>query len=242
MEVIKLVTKLNDAFEAIQLQNVANSNPASDYDIDLAEPFLGCEWGIPEWNTQRQTWRWLGPYGRSHLFVRFATETDHLIRIYVHTATSVEVLQSLTAFVNGVRCAHQGFDWGADGAASHWCVVERGLVADRQGTAKITWSLVPHREAAENEHAKTSAEVPTFARSIAFSRVVSEAYALPNVGESLPSSADLAPMPAEGEKREANAGSLLSGMATKLRSLFKSREPGHDNSVLRSVRHRRRGV
>lgn len=179
-EMTKTIAELNDSYEAAFIKHAANANVSSTYDIDLAEPFFGTEWGISEWNLQRQKWRWLGPLGQSHLYLKLPTETDHQFRVYIHTAASGQILESLTAFVNGARCAHQGHDWGADGVVSQWFIVTRDLVAKRQGIAKISWSLVSAQAGPQAIEPNNDSEQPAFARMIAFSRLTCEPYPPPS--------------------------------------------------------------
>lgn len=141
-KIAKAITEINAFYEAAFLKHVGGTDVSSVYEIDLAEPFFGTGWGVVEVNTQRQKWRWLGPFGQSHLYLKLSPDTDHLVRAYIHTAASGQVLESLTASVNGQVCARQGHDWGADGVATHWCIVDRDLVAKRDGVARITWNIL----------------------------------------------------------------------------------------------------
>ena len=175
LNIDKTLAEINATYEAAVLKHIAETDADTAYQIDLSEPFFGIEWGVVEGNVQRQKWRWLGPRGQSHLFLKLSTATDHLIRVYIHTATSGQVLQALTALVNGTRCAQQGQDWGADGVASHWCLVNRELLAKHQGVAKITWSLLRTEETPRATLNSVPGQ-PTHARSIAFSRIKCEPY------------------------------------------------------------------
>ena len=159
-DIRKFLDELNASFEAELRQRVSLGDASSVHEIDLSEPFDGIEWGVVEWNVQRQKWRWLGTFGESHLFLNLPSEKDHLIRVSIHTATSVEVLESLTAFVDGVRCTRQGYDWGADGGASHWCIVEPEST-NQNAVVKITWRVAT----------PTESQPQTSGRLIAFSRI-----------------------------------------------------------------------
>src|SRR5262249_7583388 len=113
---------------------------------------------------------WLGPFGQSHLFLKLPTNVDHIIRVYIHTAVSSEILESLTAFVNGKRCAQQGQDWGADGIATHWCLVTRDLFKQNKGIAKVTWSVLPALKKLLEKDTNSGQKM------IAFSRVQCDSY------------------------------------------------------------------
>jgi len=188
LDIDKAIADINASYEAALVNYVAGLDTDSSYDIDITGPFFGIEWGIAEGNTQRQRWRWLGPRDQSHLFLKLSTETDHLIRIYIHTATSGQIMEALTAAINGTRCAQQGYNWGGDGALpAHWCLVTRDMVAKQQGIAKITYSLLPAKKGPQVMSMNDASGIRSI-RSIAFSQLTCEPY--PATTFELPASQD----------------------------------------------------
>ncbi len=190
MDIGKTISEINASYEAAVLKHVEGTDAKRTCEILLTEPFFGTEWGVTEWNVLRQKWRWLGPRGQSHLYLKLAADTDYLVRIYVQTAVSEEVLKALTVSVNGTRCAHQGLDWQPEAAVfSIWAVVDRQSLMENNGLARITWSLAaraPHPGAVsppagnllgrEPQQAKPQPESVGVEKRIAFSKVTCQPY------------------------------------------------------------------
>lgn len=172
----KAIAELNESYESTLLKHAQSTEAVDECEIDFSDSFFGFEWGVSEWNVQRQKWRWLGPFGQSHLFLKLTTDTDHLVRVYIHTAASGQTLDALTAYVNGAHCAQQGHDWGADGIPTHWCIVNRQQIRKSNGIAKMTWSILSPEQSQERPDPQDEGKPLALARSIAFSRVTCEPY------------------------------------------------------------------
>ena len=149
--------------------------------IDLAGSFFGSEWGVVGCNDRRQSWRWLGPSGRSHVLIRLAPDSDYLVRVRVQTAAPGDVLSRLRVRVNDRLPVHQGIDWGADGVLHAWCFIERAMLAPGDGLVRLTLTIRPKDDPENDEAADGSPEPFAFARQIAFSRF--ELRALPGGGQ-----------------------------------------------------------
>lgn len=176
MNLDKTIVDINAAYEAALLKHIAGTAVKDAYDINLSELFFGIEW-VAEGNTQRQRWRWLGPRGESHIFLKLSPDTDHLVRIYIHTAASGQVLDALSVRVNGSLCESHGHDWGnGDSLPSHWCVVTRNQIARLGGIAKITYSLLASGAAVPSLEPQAHPATAALTRAIAFSQLISEPY------------------------------------------------------------------
>ncbi len=178
MDISRAISEINASFDAAVRKHMEAADFSGAREIRLSEPFFGSEWGVAGWNVQRQKWRWLGPRGQSHLYLKLDPSTDHLIRIFVHTTTSEHNVEAMTVLANGVRCTCQGVAVESDGVRSKWCIVGRELLERHGGIAKITWSLPPVADAAHDVEG-SGAFRP--ARSIAFSHVTCEPYRAPVV-------------------------------------------------------------
>jgi hypothetical protein len=170
------IARLNGIFENLVHEQLAQSTAVDRADIDLAGSFLGAEWGVASSNEHRQTWRWLGPGGQSHVFLKLEPDSDYIVRVYVHTAVSGEVLSRLRACVNGTLPEHQSMDWGADGVPSAWCLIERAMLGECEGLVRLTLTIRPDHDAPGGAAADDTLQPFTFARQIAFSRLTCEPY------------------------------------------------------------------
>ena len=146
--------------------------------IDLAGSFFGSEWGVVGCNDRRQSWRWLGPSGRSHVLIRLAPDSDYLVRVRIHTTAPGDVLSRLRVRVNGGLPARQGIDWGADGVPSARLLIKRGMLARCDGLVRLTLTIRPEGDLESDKTSSSAADGWTepfaFARQIAFSRLIWE--------------------------------------------------------------------
>jgi MoaA/NifB/PqqE/SkfB family radical SAM enzyme len=77
-----------DQFEDIFDQMVPNLDlPFTEsLDLELKQLFLGFGWGIAEEDIHGTSWRWIGPQGRSVLYLRLKPGSDYLVKCLIHTA------------------------------------------------------------------------------------------------------------------------------------------------------------
>ncbi len=166
------IARLTDIFETLLLEQISRVEAVRRTEIDLAGSFFGSEWGLVGHNDRGQSWRWLGPSGRSHVLLRLAPDSDYLLRVRVQTAAPGDALARLRIGVNGHAPPHQGTDWGADGVLHAWCFIERAMLAEDDGLLRLSLSIRPD-SGSEGEEAP---EPFAFARQIAFSRLLCEPY------------------------------------------------------------------
>jgi hypothetical protein len=110
------------------------------------------------------------------VLIRLVPDTGYLMRVYVHTAASGDVLSRLQVRVNGLPPAHRGIDWGADGVPSVWWIVEHAGVTQGEGLMRLTLTIRPEGEESGDSSGDEDLRPGEIARQIAFSRMTFDPY------------------------------------------------------------------
>lgn len=139
-ETIEVLNQIEDFYEDSFL--TAGFKHTERCDIDLSLLFFGCCWGKRESNNQGQSWRWLGPQGRSCIFVALVPQHHYEIRIQIQTVEpkKKEILKALRIEINGWLAADQGIERYED-IFFHRCVLPREKVLANKGLLKIAYFL-----------------------------------------------------------------------------------------------------
>jgi molybdenum cofactor biosynthesis enzyme MoaA len=161
------LSQLDTIYEQAYLSN--RVEPVDRYEIDLCSQFPGTNWGTAEKNIHYQRWRWLGPRGISQLYLTLVPDTNYLVRVFIHTADSMETLQSLHVWLNGRPSKHFGLTTNEEGL-SLWCLVHRKKIMDPSGFLRLSLAI------GDRSGSPGAVNALDQLRKIAFSRLVCHAY------------------------------------------------------------------
>lgn len=137
---VEILNQIEDFYEDAFL--TAGFQSTERCDIDLSVLFFGCCWGKSQSNKLEQRWRWLGPQGRSCLFVALTPQHDYEIQIQIQTVDpkKTEILDALRIEINGWLATDQRIVRHED-MFSHRCVLPREKVLAHKGLLKIAYFL-----------------------------------------------------------------------------------------------------
>jgi hypothetical protein len=116
----------------------ANIRPDDVVRINLAGKFFGTSWGKVERRIRNGEGRWLGPDGRSKLFLSLLPSRDYLLETFIHTESG-NYLRNFTVSVNGEPAFEQHIA-NLGGKIWHRCIFRTSGIIDSIRT-EITFSL-----------------------------------------------------------------------------------------------------
>ena len=116
------------------------TSPVMAIDISANRAWPGTGWGLRERNEHGQVWRWLGHAGGSTLFVNVNTGTDYLVTVMIHTAVSMDVLDSLRTSVHGQALQPFSQEPQNGYTARSW-ILSRNAVAEKGRQVEIEFTV-----------------------------------------------------------------------------------------------------